>query len=117
MDQVTIRDLRVKARVGVTEDERARAQVLIINITIDADLSGAVQNDELSSTIDYSRVVEDVAEFVRSSETKLLETLGGGIVDRISKMKGVDGVTVEVLKESAPTSEEVGPVGVRISKR
>ena len=116
MDKITINGLRVKGRVGVTPEERARAQTLIVNIEIDVDLAAAAESDNLKDTIDYGEVTVEAAAVIRDSQSKLLEPLAAMIADRISTNNLVQGVTVEILKEAPPISEATGPVGVRISR-
>jgi 7,8-dihydroneopterin aldolase/epimerase/oxygenase len=116
MDRITINGLRVKGRVGVTQEERARAQTLIVNIEIDLDLTAAAESDNLKDTIDYGEITVEAASVIRDSENKLLEPLAATIADRISTNKLVQGVTVEILKEAPPIPEATGPVGVRISR-
>ena len=116
MDRITINGLRVKGRVGVTQEERARAQTLIVNIEIDVDLAAAAESDNLKDTIDYGEVTVEAAAVIRDSQSKLLEPLAAAIADRISTNKLVQGVTVEILKEAPPIPEATGPVGVRISR-
>lgn len=116
MDQIVISGLRVKGRVGVTQEERARAQTLIVNITVDVDLAPAAASDNLTDTIDYGAVTVEAAEVIRDSQSKLLEPLAETIAERISANKLVHGVTVEILKESPPIPEATGPVGVRITR-
>ena len=116
MDLIVIRDLEVEARVGVTEEERATPQTLLVDLEIVVDLSIAAVNDDLDSTLDYGMVIQEIGELVRGSDTKLLETLAGRIADRIATMQLVRGVTVEVTKRNPPVPERVGPVGVRITR-
>jgi dihydroneopterin aldolase len=116
-DRIEIRDLRVMARVGVTDEERATEQPLVINIEIESDLQKAGASDELGDTVDYGRVTLEIAELVRTTETKLLEHLAEMIAAHISSNDGVERVAVEVSKASPPIDEDVGSVGVRIERR
>jgi dihydroneopterin aldolase len=115
-DRIHIRDLQVMAHVGVTEDERREEQPLLIDIEIDADLQRAGATDDLSDTIDYGRIALDVAGLVRSTETKLLESLAERIAAHVGAQDGVERVSVEVSKTSPPIDEDVRSVGVRIER-
>lgn len=115
-DRITIRDLKVPTKVGVTDEERSTPQTVVITIEIAADLKQASASDRLEDTIDYGRVAVEVAELVRASETKLLETLAEAIASHIGRLNGVQGVTVEVVKESPPVAQEVGPIAVKITR-
>jgi 7,8-dihydroneopterin aldolase/epimerase/oxygenase len=116
MDRISIKDLRIGTRIGVTEEERAEPQKVVIDIDIAADLTRAAASDHLSDTIDYHAVTVQVAELVRSEETDLLEHLAAKIATLIGSLDGVDGVTVEVSKESPPIPEDVGAVSVTIER-
>ena len=115
-DRITFSGLKVPARIGVTEDERSQPQTVIVSLELQVDLSAAATSDDLADTVDYDRLTTEVAGLVRSSETKLLESLAGSIAAHVCAFSGVDRVTVEVSKESPPVSEDVGPIAVRITR-
>jgi dihydroneopterin aldolase len=115
-DVIAIDDLRVDARVGVTDDERAKPQSLLVSLEIKLDLARAAARDDLSDTIDYDWLATAVADLIRRDEAYLLEHLAGKVADLVSAVKGVQGVTVEIAKESVPTQERVGNVRVRLER-
>jgi dihydroneopterin aldolase len=115
-DQISIRGLKVQARIGVTEQERSTPQPVIVDLDLVADLSAAVTSDDLTDTVDYDRLTSFVADVVRTSSSKLLEHLAGSIATSVCSLSGVERVTVEVSKESPPVAEEVGKIAVRITR-
>jgi FolB domain-containing protein len=56
MDRILIEDLEVHFRVGVSEEERARPQRLLITVEMETDVGAAAAADDLQRTIDYSAV-------------------------------------------------------------
>lgn len=114
MDRIAVRDLRVAGRVGVTDEERSVPQELVISVEVRADLAAAAASDDLADTVDYDRLVTDIAAVVRSTECRLLEHLAHRIAGRIAAIPGVAGVSVEVGKASPPVKEKVGAITVRI---
>ncbi len=116
MDSIIVRDLRVATHVGATEQERDRPQVVLIGIEIATDLRTAGKTDDLAETVDYGRVTADVAALVSGARSALLENLAEKIAAHIAEIPGVNGVTVEIAKESPPIEEEVGSVAVRIER-
>ena len=116
MDRISIHGLKVETRVGVTEEERAQPRPVVISIDIWADLIPAGKSDDLGDTIDYDAAASEVARLVRSTQAKLLEHLADKIATVIGAIEGVNGVSVEVTKESPPTTEEVKAVSVRIER-
>lgn len=115
-DRITISRLKVPTHVGVTDEERSQPQTVIINIELILDLKPAAHSDNLTDTVDYDRLTTEVAELVRSSETKLLENLAETIATHVCTLTRVERVSVEVIKESPPIPEDVGPIAVRISR-
>jgi 7,8-dihydroneopterin aldolase/epimerase/oxygenase len=116
MDRVSIHDLRVETRIGVTEQERATPRLLSISVDIWTDLSGPGKSDDLRDTIDYHVVSAEIARMVRSMEANLLEHVADQIASHICAISGVDGVSVVVTKEAPPMEEDVKAVSVRIER-
>lgn len=115
-DRISVRRLNVATHVGVTDAERTRLQNVLIDLELQVDLVPAGRSDDLNDTVDYDRLVRDVAELVRGSNVKLLETLAHSIAQRACAFNGVQRVTVEVAKEAPPVAEEVGTIAVRITR-
>ena len=115
-DRITISRLKVPTHVGVTDEERSQPQTVIINLELILDLKPAARSDDLADTVDYDRVTTEVAELVRSSETKLLENLAEMIASHVCTLTRVERVSVEVIKEAPPIPEDVGPIAVRITR-
>ena len=116
MDSIIVRDLRVKAHVGVTEEERSNAQLLVISVELYTDLRRAGMSDDLNDTVDYGRVTQEIEELVTSGETSLLESLAEKIAGHIAAMPGINGVSVEIAKDAPPIEQDVSCVGVRIER-
>ena len=115
-DHIFVRDLKVDAKVGLTDEERSRPQGLTINIEIATNLRAAGTSDDIEHTIDYGEVAMAAADLVRSTEVKLLETLAEQIAARITASEGVEMVTVEIAKDAPPIPERLRDVGVRIER-
>jgi dihydroneopterin aldolase len=107
--------LRVEGRIGVTPEERAQPQALIVDVDMEVDLRTAGQSDDLADTIDYSEVAERIEQIVSGTEMRLLEHVAQRIADEISPTLGGGGVTVEVAKK-APMPQEHDRVSVRIER-
>jgi dihydroneopterin aldolase/2-amino-4-hydroxy-6-hydroxymethyldihydropteridine diphosphokinase len=116
-DHVVVKGLRVPVRVGVTPEERARPQVVVVDLDVTTDLSAAGSSDDLEDTIDYAALVSSVDTLLREDEANLLEALAQRIVEEVAEIKEATGVTVEVSKEIVPITEKVDGVTVRIERQ
>jgi dihydroneopterin aldolase len=117
-DLIRVRDLRLRTRIGVSDEERAVAREVIVDFDLETDTRRAGVSDELADTIDYHQAVVAVAELVENAETRLLEHLAEKIAARLTALSGADEVILEIRKESPPIVEaEVGSVSVRIERR
>ncbi|MGH2752641.1 MAG: dihydroneopterin aldolase [Actinomycetota bacterium] len=116
MDSISIRDLRLATHIGVSEDERAQPQWVLVTVELRADLTAPARSDDLNDTVNYHWATNEIAAIVRSSKCELLEHLAGKIASRMSKIERVHGVTVEIAKESPPVDEEVGGIVIRIER-
>ena len=112
--RISVRGLRVPARVGVTDRERDAPQTVLVDVDVEADLARAARSDDVADTVDYSGLVALVAETISSTEAKLLERLASEVVSVVSRMDGVKRVTVEIAKDPPPLAQQVERVSVTI---
>jgi dihydroneopterin aldolase len=81
---------------GVYEDERERGQLFALDAEIEFDFP---RRDELSETIDYSRVIERIRELNETQTFRLIETFAQAIAEEILKdFRQVRRVRVRVRK-------------------
>lgn len=98
MDTITLCDLEVHYHIGVPEDERARAQKLLLTVEMDLDVAPAAQTDDLEKTINYYSVSRRLLELGNGRQWKLIETLAEEIAQLILKEYQPQAVRVEVKK-------------------
>lgn len=92
---VEIHGLEIFGRHGAGEEERARGQSFLFDVTFE--LSEPAR-DELDATLDY-RAVRDLVREVSGSQTyTLLESLAAATANAIVTRYAVDAVTVRVRK-------------------
>jgi dihydroneopterin aldolase/2-amino-4-hydroxy-6-hydroxymethyldihydropteridine diphosphokinase len=107
----------LRAHVGVTEEERSSAQVIVVDVGVATNLAPAGASDDLGDTIDYAALISSIAEVVQSQEARLLETVAQRIAAKVEEIKEATGVTVEVSKEIVPVVENVDRVSVLIERQ
>jgi dihydroneopterin aldolase len=107
MSEIVIKSLEVHARVGVTDEERAEPQRLLIDLVITTDMGFSEMSDRLGSTIDYVEVVARVDKVVAARPRKLIETLAADIGEALISGFVANRVFVEVKKFILPRTDYV----------
>jgi dihydroneopterin aldolase len=107
-DKVFIKNLVLPCKVGVTQEERAKKQNITIDIEILCDLSQAGKTDDITKSINYAQVQEQVRTAVTEGEFKLLESLAQTAASLILKDSLASQVTVIIKKEKYATKPSMG---------
>ena len=107
MSFITIVDLEVFYRVGVTDDERSRPQRLLLTIDIKFDFSSAAVSGRVGRSIDYSDVARHLFKLGENRSWRLIESVATDIANKILSDFRPESVTVEVKKFSLPEARYV----------
>ncbi len=114
-DELVIEGIRLQARCGVTPDERRRPQSMLADLTMTCPARRAVQSDDISTTVDYARVVQRVMDVGAARETALIETLAAGIAQTLLADFPIERVTIWLRKTAPPLPDVSGSVGARLT--
>ena len=101
MDQLEIKDLLLRAIIGINDDERINRQDVIINITMFTDASRAGQTDDIGDTVNYRDVSKRVVTMVEGSQFLLIERLAEEVAKTVLANERVARVRVSVQKPGA----------------
>lgn len=107
MSRITIVDLEVFWNVGVSDEERAKPQRLLLTVDMEFDFSAAAMNDRLTKTIDYYRVTQEILKFGEGRSWKLIEKVASDVADLVLSEFHPENVTVEVKKFPIPQARYV----------
>jgi dihydroneopterin aldolase/D-erythro-7,8-dihydroneopterin triphosphate epimerase len=101
-DRIEIRDLMIRAIVGINDDERVNRQDVVINLTIWADLGEAGRTDEIDDTINYRTFVKRVIELVEESSFFLVEKMAAEIARLgLEFSESIERIRVSIEKPGA----------------
>jgi dihydroneopterin aldolase/D-erythro-7,8-dihydroneopterin triphosphate epimerase len=101
LDQIHIRDLRLRCIIGVNPEERGKKQDVVINITLHADLRRAGQTDSIEDTVNYKAIKLRVLEAVEASSFALVERLADHVAGICFDDPKVERVRVLIEKPGA----------------
>lgn len=114
MDKIFIKDLRVRAILGVRDWERETVQDILINVIVFTDTRSAALSDSLEDCVDYSQLVKDIRAAVMAARRYTVEALSEDIARLCLSRKGVSRVIVRVEKPAAVS--EAASAGIEIER-
>ena len=107
MAKIAIVDLEVFYNVGVTDEERAKPQRLLLTVDMSFDFSSAAVSDRIERTINYQHVAEGLLKFGEGRKWKLVEKLVANVAEWVMAAYKPEAVMVEVKKFSIPQAQYV----------
>ena len=100
-DRILIQDLRVRAIIGVNDDERDNPQDLVINVSLTTDTRAAGVSDQLEDTVSYSAISKRIVTLTEASSFLLIERLAEEIARACLTDERIEKVVVRVDKPRA----------------
>jgi len=117
MSKIAIADLEVFFCVGVTDEERAKPQRLLVSVDMSIDFSVAAVSDRIEKTINYQDVANDVLKYGEGRNWKLIEKLATNLAEFILARYKPQGVSVEIKKFIIPHARHVAVSVTKVRPR
>ncbi|WP_432536542.1 dihydroneopterin aldolase [Kineococcus arenarius] len=103
LDRIVLRGLRAVGRHGVFEAERRDGQPFALDVALHLDVAEAAAGDDLSATVDYGALAEELVTVLTGEPVALLETLAERVAAVcLARSPRVVAVDVVVHKPRAP---------------
>ena len=113
MFKILIKNLNLFGYHGVREEEKKHGQNFLFNVEVYINKSSFLDDDNIESTLNYSKVVELIKEINSKDRFNLLETFSQSLAGKILSMSQlVEKVKVRIEKPSPPIKENLKSVGV-----
>jgi FolB domain-containing protein len=100
-DQIHIRDLHLRAVIGISEEERRDRQDVLINLTLDSDTRAAGRSDDISDALNYRTLTKRIITLGEGSPFFLIEKLAAEIARLCLEDRRVERARVSVEKPGA----------------
>jgi dihydroneopterin aldolase len=113
-DRIGLLGLRVVGRHGVFDFERADGQEFVVDAVLWVDTRASAAADELSLTVDFGAVADQLAAIVSGEPVALIETLAQRLADACLADERVQQAEITVHKPQAPVSQPLRDVTVTI---
>jgi dihydroneopterin aldolase len=117
MSKITIADLEVSYCIGVTDEERAKPQRILLTVEMTLDIGPAAFSDRIERTINYHTISERLLAFGEKRNWKLLERLVTNIADMIMNEYKPQAVSVEAKKFTIPKARYVAVTYTKVRGR
>ena len=101
MDRVFVKDLLLRAIIGINDDERVKKQDVLVNIELDADCRPAAASDAIEDAVNYREIAKRTIDLVETSRFFLVEKLAEEIANVCLADPRVAKVRVTVEKPTA----------------
>lgn len=115
LDQIHVRDLTVRAIIGISPSERTNPQDVVVNATLFVDTRQAGRSDEMDDSVNYSTITKAMYAHIGSSAPGLVEKLVGDLA-RICFETDERVQEVEITAEKPGAVTFTRSVGVTIHR-
>ena len=115
-DQIILEGMEFTGFHGCLAEERRDGQTFLVDLNLYLDLSKGGKSDNLSDTIDYSRVYQVVKAIVEGPAHNLIETVAEEIAEKVLAQFPLDRIAVTVHKPYAPLGGPFKNVAVHIER-
>ena len=118
MDQLRIKDLEVYAYHGLFGAEKELGQRFVLDLILDYDMTRAAQTGDLTASIHYGELAQDLTHWCQESKEDLIETLAYKLIDRVFLTHPlVEKVSLEVKKPWAPVPLPLETCSVKLVRQ
>lgn len=115
-DSIVLSGIEVVATHGVLAAEKSKPQPFVVDVSIGLDLSLPGESDDLSDTIDYGQVAQEIHDIVQVHSFNLIEKIAVEIAEKIIEDPRVVDISVTVHKPEAPIAVPFSDVAVTVRR-
>lgn len=98
MNILFIRELKIETIIGVYEWEKRVKQALIFDVEVAADLSKAIETDDLQYTLDYKVMADRLTEYAENNHFNLVEALAESCAQILMQEFGARWLRLRIAK-------------------
>ena len=118
MDQLRIKDLEVYAYHGVFAAEKELGQRFVLDLILDYDMTRAAKTGDLTASIHYGELAQELVKWCQESKEDLIETLAYQLIGKIFQSYClVEKVSLEVKKPWAPVPLPLDTCSVKLVRK
>jgi dihydroneopterin aldolase len=116
LDRIDLSGIAAHGYHGVFDDEKKNGQTFVVDVSLGLDLGPAAREHDLTKTVHYGVLAQQVHDAIVSDPVDLIETLALRVVDLCLAEQPVQWVSVTVHKPTAPIAVTFQDVAVTIER-
>jgi dihydroneopterin aldolase/2-amino-4-hydroxy-6-hydroxymethyldihydropteridine diphosphokinase len=116
LDRIVLTGIRVRGNHGVYDFERRDGQEFVVDTTVELDAAPAAAADEVSETVHYGVLAQEIADVIAGEPVDLIETLAERIAAVVLAHPAARRAHVTVHKPEAPIAVPFADVAVSITR-
>ena len=116
MDKLIIKEAQFMCNIGVSKEERAKKQDIVVDAELFFNFKKASSTDSIKNTIDYSEIHFLMKNIAEKKEYRLIEALAENIANGILKNSQAEKVLVRVKKPMALAKKNVKYAAAEITR-
>ena len=116
LDQIRLVGVSATGHHGVFEHERREGQTFVVDVVVHLDTRRAAARDDLTHTLDYGTLAQQVVAVIEGPPADLIETVAERIAATVLADGAVTAVDVSIHKPQAPITVPFGDVVVTIRR-
>ena len=118
MDKITLSKMEFEGHTGCLDFEKTDGQKFIVSLDIFLDRIKGCYTDDLTDTVDYAMIYEEVKKIVTEDKGNLIECLAQKVADCVLAADGrILKVIVNISKPEAPVKGIFETMAVTIERR
>ena len=114
--KINVENIPSYCSIGIHDEEKKMGQKLLIDASIDADLSRAVYSDDVKDTLSYTDIHKAVQKICKSKSHSLIEVLADEIAEAFLKHPLILKAKIKVHKPHIPFPDFQGDVSVEVER-
>ena len=107
-----IENIKLWARVGVLKKEREFGQLFSLDIFLWIDFEKCILNDDIESTIDYSKLIEEIKNYSKKNSCLTIEKYSNEILEIIINKFSPNKIKIVLTKCNPPIKGFDGTVSI-----
>jgi dihydroneopterin aldolase len=116
LDRIDLRGISAHGHHGVFDEEKKNGQTFVVDVSLGLDLGPAAREHDLTKTVHYGVLAQQVHDAITRDPVDLIETLALRMVDLCLTEESVQWASVTVHKPEAPIAVTFDDVAVTIER-